>query len=143
MKMLSLTVIMILTSGTAIAGPCFKDHDTQSIFGSVDQVLDLHDLAKGECDIVGFTFSIEQPFPRSTLVVADLENGHMARLKIDAGGRPWEQWGGFTREQVLADEPEDGFDLEGFRASSSDQRPVIPGPILMFIEKHNLTHFVN
>jgi hypothetical protein len=116
-------------SYTASADSCFKDYQTQNPFGSDEQIIALQELAKGNCAIIGIVGNVTKPAARSTLVVADLEKGEMVRLKIiDAYvpigmSQPWEAWSGFTRQDLLNDKADGNFDLKGFVASRSGERP--------------------
>lgn len=141
MKVFALAAAVALLPGTALADGCFRDLKSQGMFGSTEQVSAIQALAKGKCGIVGLTWRIETPFVRKTLLVADLERGEMVRLKVDPASRPWESWKGFTREQLLADDPSDGFDLPGF-VSSKGERPSVPKPIEKFVRDRGMAEFL-
>lgn len=102
----------------------------------------LQGLSKGKCEVVGLTWQIESPTARKTLIVADLVDGAMVRLKVDAVSRPWESWNGFTREQLLADAPSDGFDLPGYVAGGKSHKPAISARIERFIRDQVMTDFL-
>jgi len=132
---------LVPLGGAPAAETCFRNIGTKSRFGSDEQVQTLQALAKGKCPIVGFTFKLSQP-TRSTLVVADLEKGEMLRLKIDPTNRPWEMWTGFTRDEVLEDDPSDGFDLGKFTSSSSGASPAVPDRISAFVKTNKMQGFL-
>lgn len=141
MKALALAVTAALLPGVALADACFRDLKSQGMFGSTEQVSAIQALAKGKCEIVGLTWRIERPAARKTLIVADLASGEMIRLKVDPVSRPWESWKGFTREQLLADSPSDGFDLPGFVASKGE-RPSVPPRIERFVRDRGMAEFL-
>lgn len=141
MKAFALAAAVALLPAIALADGCFRDLKSQGTFGSSDQVNAIQALAKGKCEIVGLTWRIESPAARKTLIVADLSSGEMLRLKVDPVSRPWESWKGFTREQLLADSPSDGFDLPGFVASKGE-RPVVPPGIEKFVRDQGMAEFL-
>jgi len=110
----------MLATGSASAAECFKDLKAVSMFGSDDQVKGIQALAKAKCALGGLQWEANG---RRSLLVADFEQGEMLRIKLSATGRSWESWKGFTRDQVLADKAEDGFDLPNFVSSRAGEAP--------------------
>jgi hypothetical protein len=148
-RLLATLLAACFVSGTASADTCFKDYQTQKSFGSAEQTIALQELAKGNCPIIGIAGNITKPADISTLVVADLGKGEMVRLKIiDAYvplgmSQPWEAWSGFTRQDLLNNKADGNFDLNGFVASRSGERPKLSPRIKAFIKDHKLSKFLS
>lgn len=137
---IGLALALNLTSAAA-SEHCFRNLGKKRSFGSDLQLVTPQSLAQRDCPIVGFTFTLREPAIRQTLVLADLKKGEMIRMKVDPVSRSWEKWVGFTREELLADDPRDGFDTGQFIASRANQPPDLSDDMLTFISHYKLHQF--
>ena len=132
-------LIVGLLAGTfaksTLASECFQNLGPQESFGSSEQVSALKVLTKTKCTVIGITASVSTPVKRSTLIVVDFEAAKMFRLKLERSS--WVSWSGFTRKQILEDDPSDGFDLPGFYGSRGSEVPTLTKNIKAFITRHS------
>jgi hypothetical protein len=136
-----LALITTFMVPTAHASECIRDLGTSKYFGSYEQLIEIQKMAKKPCSVAGIAGDVTKPAPRSTLIIADFEAGKIFRLRLNSS--EWETWSGFTRKQVLADDPEDGFDLPGYKKSSGNQSPKVTQRMADFIKANGLSQYVH
>jgi len=138
-------VASVLTFGPAAAVDCMKDmghFDDPWDIGSSAQVKIVQEMTQQGCTLFGFSWRFSKPMRREGLLLVDLERGEMLRLAIDPIFRPWEAWSGFTRDQVLADDSADGFNLSGYRPSRGREPAPVSPQFRSFMIDHRLEMFL-
>ena len=118
MKFLGLFLITLSLTGEVLGKECQTNKGLLSNpfdFGSPEQIKHIkNELLRG-CDLIGVGY---QPTPTMVKVlVLDTNAGKMFRYTMvngDPGGPGWEGWFGFSKKQLLDDDPTDGFDLPNY-----------------------------
>lgn len=121
----------------------------QTAYGSDQQVSGLQNLIKSKstCDVMALRWKTQLPERvQQNILILDIKNKQLLRIKLipelkDFSYR-WEMWSGATRDQILADDPSDGFDLPGFVASNPNQKPPLSPRIIDFLKKNGATIFL-
>ncbi|MBS7703330.1 hypothetical protein [Chelatococcus asaccharovorans] len=115
-------------SSALSAEPCFRKLGAKSSFGSDAQVKLVQELARRPCDVLGFSF---KSGTRETLILADLREGELRRTASAGGSVSWTSWSGFTRAELLALDPANGFELRGFVASGGKAKMPAAGQAIL------------
>jgi len=88
-------------------------------YGSSDQLLDLQSSVAGGCGVVGRTWAPIAGLRK--FLVLDIDAGALVRVSVDQTGNPsWETWSSFTENDLLNDEPADGYDLGNYNVEQGD-----------------------
>jgi len=128
--------------GSAPSSVCFKALGTQKWFGSNEQLAALNKLATTNCVVAGVTANVARPAKRTTLIIVDFEAAQLFRLRLERIWPEWDSWSGFTRDQIFADDPSNGFDLPEFYQSNGSPRPYPSKKILAFMKLNGLDGFI-
>ena len=122
-KYVKVTMICLLLSFTevALSKECKTDKGLLTdpfAFGSTEQLKQIQKHLLEGCDLIGILY---QPNKVTyNLLALDLKQKKIMRftkLNDGTGQKPsWEGWSGFSKKQVLDDDPADGFDLPNYKS---------------------------
>ena len=92
------------------------------MFGSYEQLQYIqNEIKKNNCSFIQMTWQTKtfQGAKMNRILALDLKEGVLMRARgAVAGMKPsWEFWYGFSTQDVLADDPSDGFDLPNYTTS--------------------------
>jgi hypothetical protein len=90
--------------------------------GSSEQVRAVQNLVKDGCPFVVLKWQFPDNVKNNNLLIADLKEGKLFRFKMRPEGYRWEAWRDFSREQLLADEASDGWDLPNPKFSKRNEK---------------------
>ena len=92
-------------------------------FGSTEQLKHIQKSLLQGCSLIGVLYQPSSNVYK--LLVLDLAERKMMRYtqtNDGSGQNPtWEGWSGFTKEQVLNDDPGDGFDLPNYKSGRGNK----------------------
>jgi len=117
-------------------------------FGSTEQVIALQKTVKKEqnCQIIALSWETKLPkFLQKNILLFDEKDKQLLRIKfipeIKSSSYRWESWSDVTKDKILSDKPEDGFDLPNFKASNSSEKPLLSAKVSDFLKKNKLSIF--
>jgi hypothetical protein len=121
---------------------CWQNKGQRELYGSYEQVIDLQNSVKAtKCALLALSWRIVMPGggTRRSFLLWDSAAQTLARVHIESGGPQgrdvyWDKWTGATREQILADDPSDGFDLG--RYSTGRGRVVLSSKQRAFVRRN-------
>jgi hypothetical protein len=106
------------------AGDCSEDKGVLNdslMFGSTEQVKRVQNSVRDGCKFMSVKYS---PIVGITqFLLLDMEEKKLLRIKQSAAGTSWIGWNNFTKDQLLKDDPSDGFDLPNYRSGIDEPVP--------------------
>ena len=120
MKLLAL-VFFIFCSQIAIA-KCKEDFGTPDMFGSYEQLKHIQkEVRENDCSFIQMTWKSKtfQGAKMNRVIALDVKEGILMRARGATPGMSasWEFWHGFTKQELMEDDPSDGFDLPNYTTS--------------------------
>lgn len=133
-------MIFTLKYSHANAGECFRDFGVRKQVGSDWQIAALQDILRKDkaklCNVIAirFKFAWNPSFTESNLVVLDLDDREMYRLRADH--TIWESWVGVSRDDILALPRSQGAFRIGYYAVGMSSIVEVSKAIEDFLSEH-------
>ena len=149
-KTLILCLLLVAVCFPIAQAECLKNEGVkeQMGFGSTEQVIALQKTVKKEqnCQIIALSWETKLPkFLQKNILLFDEKDKQLLRIKfipeIKSSSYRWESWSDVTKDKILSDKPEDGFDLPNFKASNSSEKPLLSAKVSDFLKKNKLSIF--